>query len=299
MSDRLQEFRVFVRAAETGSFSRAGRELGLSQPSVSRIIGDLEARLGVTLLLRSTRRITVTDAGSLFLDRAREILADIEDAEDAARGLDSLRGTIRLVIPIVYGTREIIPRLAKFLGLHPLLRVELSVADQRQDLVAEGADVAIRTGDLDDSSFGARKLATLMSMLVASPAYLAARGTPKTPADLAAHDCIFGPGNFGRASWSFRRGDSEISVDVHGRINTDSGPGMFASAIAGLGIAMMTTVMAGDELSAGRLVPLLRAYKVPSIDVHAIFPGGPRPSAKVRALVDFLAGELGETRAKS
>jgi DNA-binding transcriptional LysR family regulator len=299
MSDRLQEFRVFVRAAESGSFSRAGRELGLSQPSVSRIIGDLEARLGVTLLLRSTRRITVTDAGGLFLDRAREILADIEDAEDAARGLDSLRGTIRLVIPILYGTREIIPRLAKFLGAHPLLRVELSVADQRQDLVAEGADVAIRVGDLEDSTFGARRLATLARMLVASPAYLAARGTPKTPADLAAHDCIFGPGNFGRASWSFRRGDSEISVDLHGRIQTNSGPGMFASAVAGLGIAMMSTVMAGDELSAGRLVPLLRAYKVPSIDVHAIFPGGPRPSAKVRALVDFLAEELGETRAKS
>jgi DNA-binding transcriptional LysR family regulator len=299
MSDRLQEFRVFVRAAETGSFSRAGRELSLSQPSVSRIIGELEARLGVTLLLRSTRRITVTDAGSLFLDRAREILADIEDAEDAARGLDSLRGTIRLVIPILYGTREIIPRLATFLATHPLLRVELSVADQRQDLVAEGADVAIRTGDLDDSSFGARKLVSLTRMLVASPAYLAARGTPKTPADLAAHDCIFGPGNFGRASWSFRRGDSEISVDVQGRINTDSGPGVFASAVAGLGIAMMSTVMAGDELAAGRLVPLLRGYKLPSVDVHAIFPGGPRPSAKVRALVDFLAGELGKTRARS
>jgi DNA-binding transcriptional LysR family regulator len=253
----------------------------------------------VTLLLRTTRRITVTDAGALFLDRAREILAEIEDAEDAARGLDSLRGTIRLVIPIMYGTREIIPRLATFLGAHPLLRVELSVADQRQDLVAEGADVAIRVGDLKDSNFGARRLATLTRMLVAAPAYLAARGTPKTPADLAAHDCIFGPGNFGRASWSFRRGDSEISVDLHGRIQTNSGPGMFASAVAGLGIAMMSTVMAGDELSAGRLVPLLRAYKVPSIDVHAIFPGGPRPSVKVRALVDFLAGELGETRAKS
>jgi DNA-binding transcriptional LysR family regulator len=293
MSDRLQDLRVFVRAAESGSFSRAGRELGLSQPSVSRIVGELEARLGVKLLLRSTRRITVTDAGGLFLDRARDILADIEDAEDAARGLDSLRGTIRLVIPIMYGTRVIIPRLAKFLAMHPLLRVELSVADQRQDLVAEGADVAIRTGDLDDSSFGARKLATLMRMLVASPAYLAARSTPKTPADLASHDCIFGPGNFGRGSWSFRRGDSEISVDVAGRICTNSGPGMLASALAGLGIAMMSTVMAGDELASGRLVPLLRGYKVPSVDVHAVFPGGPRPSAKVRALVDYLAEELG------
>ena len=128
---------------------------------------------------------------------------------------------------------------------------------------------------------------------MSSPAYLAARGVPKTPADLASHDCIFGPGNFGRASWSFRRGDSEISVDLNGRICTNSGPGMLASALAGLGIAVMSTVMAGDELSAGRLVPLLRSYKLPSIDVHAVFPGGPRPSAKVRALVDYLAEELG------
>src|SRR5271155_639650 len=161
MSDRLQELAVFVRAAESGSFSRAARELGLSQPSVSRIIGELEARLGVTLLLRTTRRITVTDAGALFLDRAREILAEIEDAEDAARGLDSLRGIIRLALPVVYGTREIIPRLPKFLAAYPLLRVEMAVSDARQDLVAEGADVAIRLGELSDSAFGARKLQTL------------------------------------------------------------------------------------------------------------------------------------------
>jgi DNA-binding transcriptional LysR family regulator len=175
MSDHLQELTVFVRAAESGSFSRAGRELGLSQPSVSRIIGELETRLGVKLLLRTTRRITVTDAGALFLARAREILADIEDAEDAARGIDSLRGTVRLAMPIIYGTRQVIPRLPKFLALHPLLRVELSVVDERQDLVAEGADIAIRLGELDDSAFGARKLETLPRLLVAAPSYLAAR----------------------------------------------------------------------------------------------------------------------------
>jgi DNA-binding transcriptional LysR family regulator len=292
MSDRLQELAVFVRAAESGSFSRAARELGLSQPSVSRIIGELEARLGVTLLLRTTRRITVTDAGALFLDRAREILAEIEDAEDAARGLDSLRGTIRLAIPVVYGTRVIIPRLPKFLSIHPMLRVELSVADQRQDLVAEGADIAIRLGDLDDSVFGARKLDTLQRMLVASPSYLAAHGTPKVPADLASHDCIFGPGNFGRDTWSFTRNGTEMSVDVRGRIHTDSGPGVFASVMAGLGIAMVSGVMAGPEMKAGALVPLLRSYKLAPVDVHAVFPGGPRPSTKVRALVDFLAQEL-------
>lgn len=292
MSDRLQELQVFVRAAESGSFSQAARELVLSQPSVSRIIGELERRLGVRLLLRTTRRITVTEAGALFLERAREILAGLEDAEDAARGLDSLRGTIRLAIPIMYGTREIIPRLPKFLAMHPLLRVEMQVVDARQDLVAEGADIAIRLGDLDDSSFGARKLATLPTMLVAAPAYVAARGKPKTPADLAGHDCIAGPGNFGRSSWSFRRGGSAVSVNVSGRIATNSGPGLFASVMAGLGIAMASSVMAGPEVKAGRLLRLLPGYQLPAVEVHALFPGGRRPSAKVRALVEYLAAEL-------
>jgi DNA-binding transcriptional LysR family regulator len=295
MSDRMQELAVFARAAESGSFSRAARELGLSQPSVSRIIGELEARLGVTLLLRTTRRITVTDAGALFLDRAREILAEIEDAEDAARGIDSLRGTIRLAIPVIYGTREVIPRLPRFLAKHPLLRVEMAVTDERQDLVAEGADVAIRLGELNDSVFGARRLQTLERMLVASPAYLETHGTPKTPADLASHDCIFGPGNFGRASWSFRRNGTETSVDVRGRIHTNSGPGLFASLMAGLGISMASTVMCEAEIKAGTLVPLLRNYKLDPVDVHAIFPGGPRPSTKVRALVDFLVEEIRQT----
>jgi len=293
MSDRLQELAVFVRAAESGSFSQAARELGLSQPSVSRIIGELEARLGVKLLLRTTRRITVTDAGALFLTRAREVLADIEDAEDAARGVDSLRGTIRIVMPVIYGTRQIIPRLPRFLAEHPLLRVELSVVDERQDLVAEGADIAIRLGQLDDSAFGARKLETMPRFLVAAPAYLAARGTPKTPADLASHDCIFGPGLFGRTTWSFSRNGAETSVDVHGRITTDSGPGVFASVLAGLGIAMTSPVMAGAEIASGALVPLLKSYKLAPVDVYAVFPAGPRPSTKVRALVDFLAEELG------
>ena len=128
--------------------------------------------------------------------------------------------------------------------------------------------------------------------MVASPAYLKARSTPKTPADLAAHDCIFGPGNYGRDSWSFSRNGTETSVDVHGRIHTDSGPGVFASVMSGLGIAMVSTAMAGPEIKAGLLVPLLRGYKLTPVEVHAVFPGGPRPSTKVRALVDFLAQEL-------
>ncbi|QPF91090.1 LysR family transcriptional regulator [Bradyrhizobium commune] len=295
MSDRLQELTVFVRAAESGSFSQAARELGLSQPSVSRIIGELEARLGVRLLLRTTRRITVTDAGALFLTRAREVLADIEDAEDAARGIDSLRGTIRIAMPVMYGARNIIPRLPKFLTTHPLLRVELSVSDERQDLVAEGTDVAIRLGPLGDSGFGARSLGLLPRLVAASPAYLAARGTPKTPADLASHDCIFGPGQSGRTGWSFTRNGTETSVDVLGRIFTDSGPGVFACVLAGLGIAITSPVMAGPEITAGTLVPLLKSYKLSPLEVHAIFPSGRRPSSKVRALVDYLAADMGRS----
>jgi DNA-binding transcriptional LysR family regulator len=292
MSDRLQQLTVFIRAAESGSFSRAARELGLSQPSVSRIISELEGRLGVTLLLRTTRRITPTQAGTLFLDRAREILAGLEDAEDAARGRDSLRGLIRLALPVVYGTREIIPRLAEFLAAHPLLRVEMTIADERQDLIAEGADVAIRLGPLQDSAFGARKLGTLERLLVASPTYLKARGIPKTPADLTSHDCIIGPRAFGQSGWTFKKGDSVISVDVTGRVSTDSGPGVFASVMMGLGIAMVSSAMCGPELKAKQLLPVLRDYTMEPVEVHAVFPGGPRPSTKVRAFVDFLAERL-------
>ncbi len=286
---------VFVRAAESGNFSRAGHDLGLSQPSVSRIIGELEARLGTKLLLRSTRRITLTDAGALFLDRAREVLADLEDAEDAARGTDSLRGIIRLAIPVIYGTREIIPRLTEFLRLHPMLHVEMTVSDARQDLVAEGADVAIRLGALDDSAYGARRLATLERTLVAAPDYLKTRGVPKSPADLAHHDCIFGPGGFGRDKWIFRQGERVISVDVQGRMHTNSGPGALASALAGLGIAMASTVMFQAEVASGQLVPLLPNYTLEPVEVHALFPAGRRPSTKVRVLVDYLADSIRTT----
>jgi DNA-binding transcriptional LysR family regulator len=195
-------------------------------------------------------------------------------------------------LPVVYGTREVIPRLAEFLRAHPLLRVEMTVSDERQDLVAEGADVAIRLGKLDDSVFGARKLATLERFLVASPGYLKARGTPRRPADLTSHDCIFGPGGFGRESWTFRKADTVISVDVTGRVHTNSGPGVFTSAIAGLGIAMVSTTMAAPEVKAKQLVRLLPDYTLEPVEVHAVFPSGPRPSVKVRTFVDFLAERL-------
>lgn len=298
MSDRWQEMAVFVRVAESGSLSRAARELNLSQPSVSRIVGTLEARLGTTLLLRTTRSTSLTEAGTLYLERAKYLLAEMEEAEQATRGVDSLHGVIRLAMPVLYGTRAVIPALATFLTRHPDLRVEMIMSDARQNLVTEGVDVAIRVGVglLDDSTFGARKLALVERLVVAAPAYLSANGVPANPAELARHDCIVQHGLFGRESWRFTHNQTVTSVSVPAKLWINSAPGVLAAAVAGLGIALATRVMAGEELRTGRLTQLLEPYRLDPAEVYAIFPAGPRPSAKVRAIVDHLAASLDTAR---
>jgi DNA-binding transcriptional LysR family regulator len=178
MSDRLRELTAFVRAGETGSFSRVARELGVSQPSISRMMGSLEARLGVKLLLRTTRHVTPTEAGRVFLERARQILGNLDDAENAARGVDSLRGTLRVALSGAFGIREVIPRLPGFAAQHPKLGIELLMSDRTEDLIAEGADMALRLGPLPDSGFGARLLGKAARLVVASPGYIARKGTP-------------------------------------------------------------------------------------------------------------------------
>lgn len=190
MSDRLRELTAFVRAGETGSFSRVARELGVSQPSISRMVANLEARLGVKLLLRTTRHVTPTDAGRVFLERARQILGDLDDAENAARGVDGLRGTLRVALSGAFGIREVVPRLPGFAARYPKLGIELLMSDRTEDLIAEGADMALRLGPLPDSGFGARLLGKAPRLVVASPGYIARKGRPQTPADLARHDCV-------------------------------------------------------------------------------------------------------------
>ncbi|MGO6993003.1 LysR substrate-binding domain-containing protein [Rhizobium johnstonii] len=295
MSDRWQEMTVFVRVADTGNLSRAARELKLSQPSVSRIVGMLEARLGTTLLLRTTRSISLTDAGALYLEQAKRLLAEMEEAEQATRGLDSLHGLIRLAMPLMYGTRAIIPALVPFLTRHPDLKVELIMSDTRQNLITDGVDLAIRinVGPLDDSTFGARKLALVERLVIAAPAYLSAHGLPATPADLAQHDCILQHGSFGSESWRFTHNKTVTSVNVQARLWINSAPGVLAAAVAGLGIALGTRVMAGDELRTGQLTQLLEPYRLDPAEVYAVFPAGPRPSAKVRGIVDHLEARLG------
>ncbi|BAU88773.1 LysR family transcriptional regulator [Methylorubrum populi] len=294
MSDRWQEMAVFVRVAETGSLSRAGRELMLSQPSVSRIVGALEARLGTTLLLRTTRSISLTEAGSLYLERARSLLAEVEEAEQAARGVDSLQGIIRLALPVLYGSRAVIPALSTFLARHPDLRVEITMSDARQNLITDGVDVAIRlgVGPLADSTFGARRLAVVERLVVAAPAYLSAHGTPTNPGELAQYDCIVQHGLFGRESWRFTHNQTVTSVDVPAKLWINSASGILAAAVAGMGIALATRVMAGEEFRTGQLAQVLEAYRLDPAQVYAIFPAGPRPSAKVRAIVEHLGASL-------
>jgi DNA-binding transcriptional LysR family regulator len=294
MSDRWQEMTVFVRVAESGSLSRAARELKLSQPSVSRILGALEARLGTKLLLRTTRSISLTEAGAVYLERARYLLAEMEEAEQATRGVDSLHGVMRLAVPVLYGTRAVIPTLADFLARHPDLLVEIIMSDARQNLVTDGVDVAIRlgVGPLDDSTFGARRLGVVERLVVAAPAYLSRHGRPGNPSELTRHDCIVQHGLFGRESWRFTHNQTVTSVDVHAKLWINSAPGVLAAAVAGLGVALATSVMAGEELRTGQLIQLLESYRLDPAEVYAVFPAGPRPSAKVRAMVDHLEAAL-------
>jgi DNA-binding transcriptional LysR family regulator len=294
MNDRLNQLSLFVRTVEAGSFSKAAREFGLSQPSVSRAIASLEARLGVTLLQRTTRRLAATDVGQALALSAREALAAIDDAENAARGADRLSGVLRVSLPTAYGVRQIIPRLPGFLSLQPGLKIELMMSDRYDDLVAEGVDLALRLGNQPDSAFLTRKLASTARIVVASPKYLKKRGVPTLVAQLGDHDCLGGPADAAREVWTFRRGGKPEDVSVDVRIRTGSGAGVTACAVAGLGIAVASTWMCSQELEDGRLVRILADYTLQPIDAYVVFSSGRQPSRKARAFSDYLLAVLNE-----
>ena len=264
----------------------------MSQPSVSRMVADLEAHLGVKLLLRTTRHVTPTDAGRLFLQRARQILSDLEDAENAARGVESLHGILRVAVSGAFGTREVIPNLKQFMTQYPKLRLELLVSDRTDNLVAEGIDLALRLGRLADSGFGARLLGKAPRFAVAAPAYLAERGIPKTPSDLFNHDGIAGPGLSGKSGWAFKRAGAVTFATIEPSIHVGTADAVVACAKAGLGIGLASWWMCKAELKSGELVPVLSDYQLDAVELHAVYPGGRKPSFKVKALSDFLASKL-------
>lgn len=292
MNDRLQQLSIFVRTVETGSFSKVAREFGLSQPSVSRTIAALEDRLGVKLLTRTTRQLSLTHPGEVLLSRAREALAGVEEAENAVRGADRLSGILRIAMPATFGVRQIVPLLPSFLERHPLLKIDLMMSDRYENLIAEGADMAIRIGAQRDSSFVARKLATTRRLFVASPAYLARRGTPKSLADLPRHHLIGGPADDSDQRWTARRNGICETQPVDLRIRNRLAAGTVACASVGLGIATVSMWMCASELASGQLVEILADYRLDPTTATVVFPAGRRPSQKARALSDYLEHAL-------
>ena len=288
MNDRFQELTVFVRAAETGSFSAAARSLGLSQPSVSRIVTELEARLGARLMLRTTRRAVPTTEGLVFLRKAKEVLRSLDEAEDVAGSTDRLRGVLRVALPGIVATRSLIPSLPEFLDSHPCLKIELLTADTMHDLVAEGVDLAVRFGTLEDSAFGAKKIGVEPRMIVASPDYLARFGVPTTVKDLSLHHFVTDPGGSDKPIWTLTDAQQCYTVKVDPVVRVASAESLLACAIAGLGLTIASSWAAGDELRSGRLIPVLTNFQIPSVDVHAVFPSGRETSKKTRLFTKHL-----------
>jgi DNA-binding transcriptional LysR family regulator len=291
MNDRLTALKLFARVGRVGSFSSAGRELGLSQPSASRLIAALEADVGVTLFSRTTRAVTLTDAGTNYLLRVEAILAALEEADHEARGTGELRGVLRVGTPISFALREIIPRLPAFMKLHPGLKVELKVTDRYPDLVTEGIDVSFQFGSLADSSAMARKVLHQPRILTASPDYLDIRGVPTMPSDLAQHSVILSPAH-PSSTFSFCKDGRVASVRVDGQLSSSINEGAIACAAAGLGIAVSSETSARAELEAGLLVRLLPDWDFGSMEISALFVSGKTIKPAARAFMDFLIAQL-------
>lgn len=291
MNDRLAALRLFVRVARTGSFSRAAREAGLSQPSVSRIIAGLEREIGAALLTRTTRAVVLTDAGADYLARVDAILADLDAADHAARGTGELRGTLRIGVASSYAVREVVPRLPDFVAPHPELKVELLVDDFRQDMLGEGVDMVLRFGNLDDSTATARRIGTNWRVLVASPDYLARAGTPQVPADLARHTLLMAPSGRSPAGWAFTKDGRRVSIRAEGRFGATANEAAIALAREGLGILSTGHVACREELVEGRLVQLLADWEMETVGIYAVFPAGRAAKPAARAFAEYLASD--------
>ena len=293
MADRLQELEVFVRVAERGNLSQVAREIGLSQPSVSRILNDLEARISARLLVRTSRKVGLTEAGQVYVEQIRPLLAELGAAADTAAGNEELRGLLRVELSVTFAMRALIPRLPVLLAEHPNLSVELMMDDRRRSLVEEGADVAIRLGMLDNSSLMARRVGQTPRLLVAAPDYIARHGLPVSPADLARHQVIFGPSDSSGATFQGPiNPEANFVLPENPRIRVTSSAGVTACVLAGLGVAFGSGWMFDAELRDGRLCRLLPEFPLPAIPIHALFPAGRQPSKRARGFADWLSKSL-------
>ncbi len=285
----MAALQLLTRVAALGSFSAAGRECGLSQSQVSRIVADLEEGLGTRLLSRTTRAVVPTDAGVEFLARLEPIFAALDEAEQSIREGGELRGSLRVSMPTSIGIREIIPRMEGFTARHPALRIHFLLEDKRQDLVRDAVDVAIRVGQQKDSTGTTKKIATIKRMIVAAPSYMASASPILVPQDLARHRIVFGPAAVVPSAWSFDKHGETVVVELAAHVTSNENEGAVASAAAGLGITSIGEWSCRRECDLGSLVPLLTDWRLADVPVYAHFPMGKATRAAGRAFVDYLA----------
>lgn len=295
--DRLTNLEVFVKVVEGNSFAAAARHFGMSPAMVSKHVQALEERLGARLLNRTTRRLSLTEVGRAYYERSRQVLADIEEADRAVGDLQAApRGILKLNAPFSFGIRHLGPALADYLATYPEVTADVTLSDRYIDLLAEGVDLALRIGQLADSSLVARRLAPVRLVVCAAPDYLKRRGIPQTPKDLAEHECLEYTYASNPREWHFSTADgrSEV-VRVSGRLLCNNGDILRTAALAGTGIVRGPTFIVGEDVCAGRLVPLpLSGYEPPDGALYAVYPPGRHLSAKVRSFIDFLARRFGE-----
>lgn len=284
----LGDYDIFARIVASGSMSQAARDLGLAPAMVSKRIKKLEERLGARLFQRTTRQISLTEAGEGFYERVLAILATVEEAESFVSGkAGDVAGRIKLSAPTSFGRMHVAPHLKTFFTRYPKISVHLILSDDYQDIVGEGYDLALRIGKLGDSTLVARRLAPVTRILCAAPSYLAERGIPKTASDLADHACI--PAH-NRADWHLVGPEGPVTVKPEGPLATNSSEVIREAVLSGLGIALRSTWDIGPALSDGRLVRVLPDYdSATSIGLYALYPSRQYLPAKVRALIDFLA----------
>ena len=290
--DRLAAMETFVYVVETGSFSAAARRLNIGQPAVSKAIAQLEARLAVRLLLRSTRGLTPTEAGLAFFERSRRAIEEANEADNAARGAASgLTGNLRICAAVTFGRLHIVPHLGPFLDQNPGLNIDLMLDDRNVNLVEEGVDIALRMGALSDSGLTARKIAECRRVVLGTPAYFEKHGDPTCPADLSKHQAVVYTLG-GGASWQFRNGTDDQSVIITGRIRVNAAEGLRAAVLAHQGLTMASEWMFAPELANGAVREVMKDWTLPNQDLWAVFPTGRMASAKARAFVEYVQGLL-------
>lgn len=287
--DRFTEMQAFVTVVDQGSFVRASETLGLSKTAVSRLVGELEARLGARLLQRTTRRLSLTPEGEVFLDRCRQILGAVDEAEaELSTRSGQAVGRLRVNVPVSFGQLHLAPLWPAFMALHPGVELDITLSDRQVDLVDEGYDLAVRIARLEPSSLVSRPLTSTRMVLCASPGYLERHGRPSHPADLARH-AVIGYSLFATGDvWEFNGPDGAVAVKVAPRMRANSGDTCCAAALQHQGIVLQPTFLVGPHLASGALREILPDWHAGELGVHAVYPSRKHLTPKVRVLIDFL-----------